>query len=72
MLQILLFALCITSSCSSMSDIHNKIKKNQDNFLIIDHLNDNEKETRFKWKDLLGKETTIDIDDKSASVKYNR
>lgn len=30
---------------------------------MIDHLSDNEKETRLKWKDLMGKETTLDMDD---------
>lgn len=34
-----------------------------DNFLIVDRLSDNEKETRFKWKDLMGKETTLDMDE---------
>jgi hypothetical protein len=37
--------------------------KEHDNFLIVDHLSDNEKETRVRWKDLMGKETTLDMDE---------
>lgn len=40
----------------------------EDNFLIIDHLNDNEKELRLKWRDLMGKETTLDAGDNERFV----
>lgn len=58
----LLVAICIASS--SCSDISDRLKDNrtQNNYLIIDHLSDNEKETRIRWKDLSGKETTLDMD----------
>lgn len=60
----LLLVLCIINGCSSISEPskHNNLLQH-DNFLIVDHLSDNEKETRFKWKDLMGKETTLDMDD---------
>jgi hypothetical protein len=59
----LLIAICIINSCSSISETtqHNH-RLEYENFLIVDHLSDNEKETRFKWKDLMGKETTLDMD----------
>lgn len=58
----LLFAICIAnSSCSNISD-RLKHNRTENNYLIIDHLSDNEKETRFRWKDLSGKETTLDMD----------
>lgn len=37
--------------------------QNFENFLIIDHLSDNEKETRIKWKELMGKETSLDAEE---------
>lgn len=58
----LLFVICIgSSSCSKTSDIakHNLVHAG---ILIVDHLSDNEKETRFRWKGLTGKETTLDMD----------
>lgn len=60
----LLLAICIIKSCSSIGDSkkHNQSLESH-NFLMIDHLSDNEKETRLKWKDLMGKETTLDMDD---------
>lgn len=61
LLHFLLLAICIINSCSSVSDL--KPHRHEENFLIVDHLSDNEKETRLKWKDLMGKETTLDMDD---------
>lgn len=66
----------VISSCTTISDIkhikHHKSNKTHqqqyDNFLIIDHLNDNEKEIRFKWKDLMGKQTTLDIQENKRYV----
>lgn len=55
--HLLLLVICIINSCSSISD------SLQDNFLVVDHLSDNEKETRLKWKDLMGKETTLDMEE---------
>lgn len=59
-----LLAICIIiNSCSSISDPQQHNHRHElDNFLIVDRLSDNEKETRFKWKDLMGKETTLDMD----------
>lgn len=70
LLQFILIAFCIIHTGSSIKDDlserqkfnNNKNNKQQENFLIIDHLNDNEKETRIKWRDLMGKETTLDLD----------
>lgn len=59
----LLITICIINSCSSISDSRQHDNRlQQENFLIVDYLSDNEKETRFKWKDLMGKETKLDID----------
>lgn len=61
--HLLLLVICIINSCSSISDLVQRDYTSQhDNFLIVDHLSDNEKETRFKWKQLMGKETTLDMD----------
>lgn len=65
-LHYLLLAFCMINSCTSISDstqLKRRLQPDGDNFLIVDHLNDNEKETRFKWKHLMGKETTLDMDD---------
>lgn len=66
--------LCCTfiDVCLSKSDVNYKLVNNKttkaDNFLVIDHLNDNEKETRLKWKDLMGKETTLDTSENERFV----
>lgn len=58
--------ILLINTCSSISEVvDNKINGNSpalnhNNFLIIDRLNDNEIETRIKWNDLMGKETTLD------------
>lgn len=58
-LQILtLLALCIVHSCSSTGSSG----EIDENFLIVDHLSDNERETRIRWRDLMGKETTLDLE----------
>ena len=54
----LLLAICIINSCSSV-----KTSDEDSDFFAVDHLSDNEKETRLKWKDLMGKETTLDMDE---------
>lgn len=59
--HLLLLAISIINDCSSDSSVQSN-RLNDGNFLIVDHLSDNEKETRFKWKDLMGKETTLDMD----------
>lgn len=51
-----------------MKQKSNKTQQQYDNFLIIDHLNDNEKETRIKWKDLMGKQTTLDVQENKRYV----
>lgn len=69
-----LILLCCTliDVCLSKSDVNYKLVNNKttkaDNFLVIDHLNDNEKETRLKWKDLMGKETTLDVGENERFV----
>lgn len=64
LLQFVLIAFCIIHSCSSIRGDLSVRQDNEkvENFLIVDHLNDNEKETRIKWRDLMGKETTLDLD----------
>lgn len=79
--KICLLVLGVINSCTSISDLkhlahrnnytHQQVQQQQhdkENFLIIDHLNDNEKETRLKWKDLMGKETTLDMDNNERFV----
>lgn len=58
LLQLALLAVCTIDTCSSVGEL-----RHEDNFLIVDHLSDNEKETRLRWKELMGKETTIDMDE---------
>lgn len=68
--------LLLIDICSGTSDVNDKqittknssVHRQQDNFLVIDHLNDNEKETRLKWRDLMGKETTLDAGDSERFV----
>lgn len=68
--------LLLIDICSGTSDVNGKqittknssVHRQQDNFLVIDHLNDNEKETRLKWRDLMGKETTLDAGDSERFV----
>lgn len=62
--SLLVLAICIINSCTSISDLRKSrdYMPRQENFLIVDRLSDNEKETRFKWRDLMGKETTLDMD----------
>ncbi|KAG5684120.1 putative Phospholipase A2 phospholipin [Polypedilum vanderplanki] len=77
-LYIIVFIICIINQCTSISDLNHSNYKNEnknfthhqqkDNFLIIDHLNDNERETRLKWKNLMGKETTLDMDNNERFV----
>lgn len=63
LLHLLLVAICIVNSCSSISDLRQReYMPRTENFLIVDHLSDNEKETRLKWRDLMGKETKLDLD----------
>lgn len=56
----------LINSCTSISEevekkhVGNSTSHYRNNYLIIDHLSDNEKEIRIKWKDLMGKETTLD------------
>lgn len=64
----ILIAFCIVHTCSSIKgdedmSMGQRSANNEidENFLIVDHLNDNEKETRIKWRDLMGKETTLDL-----------
>lgn len=64
----ILIVLSIVNTCLSIrgDDLHiSQERANREideNFLIVDHLNDNEKETRIKWRDLMGKETTLELD----------
>ncbi|KAL7015766.1 hypothetical protein ACKWTF_016663 [Chironomus riparius] len=73
-IYLIIAIFCVLSSCTTISDIkHMKLKNNNtqqqyDNFLIIDHLNDNEKEIRIKWKNLLGKQTTLDVQENKRYV----
>ena len=73
-IYIIIKIFCVLSSCTTISDIKymkqksNKTQQQYDNFLIIDHLNDNEKEIRIKWKDLMGKQTTLDVQENERYV----
>ncbi|XP_070507153.1 uncharacterized protein GIIIspla2 isoform X1 [Chironomus tepperi] len=73
-IYIIIAIFCVLSSCTTISDIKhmtqksNKTQQQYDNFLIIDHLNDNEKEIRIKWKDLMGKQTTLDVQENKRYV----
>lgn len=75
-IYIIIAIFCVLSSCTTINDIkHIKLQKSNkthqqqyENFLIIDHLNDNEKEIRTKWKDLMGKQTTLDIQENKRYV----
>lgn len=60
----ILIALCIIRTCSSIDNGQQQRGSGEidGNFLIVDHLSDNERETRIKWRDLMGKETTLDLD----------
>lgn len=76
LLHLLLLGICITHSYSSMSEPMTTHQHNHrlqhDNFLIVDRLSDNEKETRFKWKDLMGKETTLDMDEERYANRWEQ
>lgn len=63
----LLIDVCLSASASDVNYKQNSSSQ-QDNFLVIDHLNDNEKETRLKWRNLMGKETTLDAGDSERFV----
>lgn len=64
----MLIDVCSSTNYNKQINKTSSSPSQQDNFLIIDHLNDNEKETRLKWKDLMGKETTLDAGDSERFV----
>jgi hypothetical protein len=82
--SVALMIICTLNFCTGINDGKHLINYNisisknhslshyqrpkHDNFLIIDHLDDNEKETRIKWKNLLGKETTLDMNNNERFV----
>lgn len=64
----LLLVICIANSdCLSDTLKHNRT---QNNYLIVDNLSDNEKESRIRWKNLSGKETTLDMDEERYANRW--
>lgn len=71
-IHLIIAIICMINSCASdLNQVSKKVNNTQqqfNNFLIIDHLSDNEKETRIKWKDLMGKQTSLDVKENERFV----